>query len=127
MAHHQRRALFGYDGPAKIVLKGQGSGDFSELKSEFKDDEVQFAFVRIVTGDEESKRAKFVFISWCGEKVKSLARAKLSVHKADVKNIVRDFALEWHATTQDELNIDNIRAAVIKAGGANYMGQSAGK
>jgi hypothetical protein len=74
--------MFGYDGPTKIVLKGSGSGGFDELKSHLTDDTIAFCFVRFITGDEESKRAKFVFLSWCGEKVKALARAKLSVHKA---------------------------------------------
>jgi hypothetical protein len=45
--------------------------------------------------------------------------------QGDVKQVIRDFALEVHCTTQEELNEEKIKAAVIKAGGANYMGQSA--
>jgi hypothetical protein len=32
---------------------------------------------------------QFVFISWVGEKVSALRKAKMSVHKADVKTIVK--------------------------------------
>jgi len=121
-------ALFGFDGNSnKVVVKGTGSGGFQELKGHLQEDQVLFAFVRFQTGDEESKRAKFIFLTWCGEKVKSLARAKLSVQKGDMKQVIRDFALEWHATTQEDLNEEKIMHAVVKAGGANYMGQAAGK
>jgi len=116
-------ALFGYEGN-KIVVQATGSGGFNELKDKFKDDECQYAFVRFVTGDEESKRSKFVLLTWGGEKAPTLKRAKLSVHKASVKSVIRDFALELHCSNHEELDEHRIKALVIKAGGANYMGQS---
>ena len=80
-------AVFKYEGKQKIVLSGKGTGGLDELGANFADDESAFAFLRITTGDEESKRAKFVLVSWCGENVGALARAKMSVHKASVKEI----------------------------------------
>lgn len=84
-------AVFKYEGKKKIVFAAKGNGDLSELAEQFNDDEAAFAFLRVTTGDEESKRAKFVLVSWCGEKVGALARANMSVHKASVKDICRDF------------------------------------
>jgi len=84
----------GYDGPAKIVFQAKGSDGFSGFADALKDNECQYGFVRFTTGDEESKRAKFVFISWAGPSSKALARAKMSVHKANVKDVLRDFAVE---------------------------------
>jgi len=44
--------------------------------------------VRIETGDELSKRAKFALITWVGERVSPLKKAKVSTDKADVKRII---------------------------------------
>ena len=40
------------------------------------------------TGDEMSKRAKFAFITWIGNEVNPLKRAKISVDKAKVKESI---------------------------------------
>lgn len=50
---------------------------------------MHYGYLRVVSGDSESKRSKFVFISWVGEKVGPLKRAKVSVHKASVKQIIQ--------------------------------------
>lgn len=54
-----------------------------------KDDGRLFGFVRITTGDALSKRAKFTLITWIGENVSGLQRAKISTDKALVKEIVQ--------------------------------------
>ena len=87
--HWNARVALGYEGNAKIVLQGKGSGGLSELTSEFKDDQCQYAYLRVISGDSESRRTKFVFISWCGEQVGALKRAKMSVHKASVKTVIK--------------------------------------
>lgn len=48
-----------------------------------------YLFVRIETGDELSRRAKFAFITWIGERVSPLKKAKMSTDKAMVKEIVQ--------------------------------------
>jgi hypothetical protein len=113
-------AVFKYEGKKKIVFAGKGTGDLSELADQFNDNEAAFAFLRVTTGDEESKRAKFVLVSWCGEQVGSLARANMSVHKASVKEICRDFALERHYTDKGEVDAAALLVDVTKAGGAAY-------
>ena len=73
------RVVFGYEGNSKIVVKGSGSGGLDELKGSLEDDQVNYGYLRVTSGDSESKRSKFVFISWVGEKVGPLKRAKVSV------------------------------------------------
>lgn len=53
------------------------------------DDSRLFGFVRITTGDAMSKRAKFTLITWIGENISGLQRAKISTDKAMVKEIVQ--------------------------------------
>jgi hypothetical protein len=40
------------------------------------------------TGDELSVRAKFAFVTWCGRDVNAIKRAKLSIDKALVKEVI---------------------------------------
>jgi hypothetical protein len=44
-----------------------------------------YAYVRIETGDEMSKRAKFALITWIGPGVSPLKKAKVSTDKAFLK------------------------------------------
>jgi len=124
-ANETNWVVFGYEGNSKIVVKGSGAGGLDELKGTLEDDQVHYGYIRVTSGDSESKRAKFVFISWVGEKVGPLKRAKVSVHKASVKQIIQSYAVEVHAEKQEELVEDDILSRVRKAGGADYSGNLA--
>jgi len=112
--------VLAYSGNNKLVLQASGSGGYQEFLSEFDDKKAQFGYIRVTTGDSESKRYKFVFVSWVGTGVGSLAKAKVSVHKAKVKEVIREYASEVHAEERDELNEEAVMDKVIKSGGANY-------
>ncbi|KAI1890053.1 hypothetical protein AGOR_G00169260 [Albula goreensis] len=115
-------AAFKYDG-SMIVPGGQGT-EYEEFKQLCKDDERLFGFVRITTGDAMSKRAKFTLITWIGENVSGLQRAKISTDKSLVKDIVQNFAKEFMVSDIRELEEDYIREELKKAGGANYDAQT---
>uniref|UniRef100_A0A3B3QGW5 Coactosin-like protein n=1 Tax=Paramormyrops kingsleyae TaxID=1676925 RepID=A0A3B3QGW5_9TELE len=89
-------ASFKYDG-SMIVPGGHGS-DYSEFKQQCTDDVRLFGFVRITTGDAMSKRAKFTLITWIGENVSGLQRAKISTDKTLVKEVIQVCSLT-HACT----------------------------
>ncbi|KAK6308985.1 coactosin-like protein [Oncorhynchus nerka] len=114
-------AAFKYEGHM-IVPAGQGT-DYEEFKSQCTDDVRLFGFVRITTGDAMSKRAKFTLITWIGENVSGLQRAKISTDKTLVKDIVQNFAKEFMISDARELEEDYIRTELKKAGGANYDAQ----
>jgi hypothetical protein len=111
-------ALFSYD-DQRIVLQSTGS-DYDEFKSSFTDDERLYGFIRLDTGDEMSKRAKFVLITWVGANVGALKRAKMSIDKAVVKSVITNFAIEVLATEHEQLEQSSLEEALKKAGGANY-------
>ena len=112
-----------YEDPKSNVLvvdcKGEGNG-LEEIKAHLQEDQCQYCYVRLTTGDEESRRTKFIFITWVGERVSPLKRAKISVHKADVKAVIKVYSCEFHFTTVEDINEEEILNAVVKAGGANY-------
>ncbi len=51
--------------------------------------ECVYGYVRIETGDELSKRAKFALITWVGPSVKATLRAAVSTDKAIVKGVIQ--------------------------------------
>ncbi|OXB52450.1 hypothetical protein ASZ78_009644, partial [Callipepla squamata] len=53
------------------------------------DDVRLFGFVRFTTGDAMSKRVKFALITWIGEDVSGLQRAKTGTDKTLVKEVVQ--------------------------------------
>jgi len=111
-------AVFKFEDNA-LVVGGTGA-DFDEFQSHFEDSERVFGFLRVMSGDELSKRAKFVLVTWCGSSVKPLQRAKMSTDKTEIKRIVQSFAVEIQTNELDDLSEDTIKATVAKAGGANY-------
>ena len=46
-------------------------------------------FSHFQTGDEMSKRAKFVFVTWVGPSVSVMKKAKMSTDKALMKDIIQ--------------------------------------
>ncbi|XP_072823945.1 coactosin-like protein isoform X1 [Vicugna pacos] len=83
-----------------------------------------FAFVRVTTGDAMSKRSKFALITWIGENVSGLQRAKTGTDKTLVKEVVQNFAKEFVISDRKELEEDFIKSELKKAGGANYDAQT---
>ncbi|XP_015922343.1 coactosin-like protein [Parasteatoda tepidariorum] len=111
-------ALFRYKG-AQIIHDGSGE-NIDDLKQLLSDDDRAFAFVRVLAGDEMSKRKKFVLLTWVGANVSTLKRARVSIDKALVKQVIQNFAVELQIESPDELSDEYLRMAVDKVGGANY-------
>uniref|UniRef100_A0A1W7RAM9 Coactosin-like protein n=1 Tax=Hadrurus spadix TaxID=141984 RepID=A0A1W7RAM9_9SCOR len=111
-------ALFKYEG-TRIIHDSSGE-DLSDVALKLTDDDRAFIFVRVATGDEMSKRTKFVFLTWIGPNVSPLKRARVSTDKALVKQIVQNFAVELQLETADDITTDYLQKEVKKAGGANY-------
>ncbi|XP_037539314.1 coactosin-like protein [Nematolebias whitei] len=115
-------AAFKYEG-SMIVPAGQGTA-YEDFKKLCTDDERLFGFIRFTTGDAMSKRAKFTLITWIGENISGLQRAKISTDKTLVKDVVQNFAKEFMISDPRELEEDYLRKELKKAGGANYDAQA---
>ncbi|XP_065064962.1 coactosin-like protein [Rhopilema esculentum] len=113
-------AAFSYSEDGKTIAFDESGNDYSQFLAKLNDDNRVYGFVRMETGDEMSKRAKFVFITWIGKNVSTLKKAKVSTDKAFVKQICNNFAVEILESDIDQLSGENVLALVKKAGGANY-------
>merc|ERR1739845_327368 len=100
--------ILGYENNTTIKVDGKGKGGVAEGVSHFK--------VSFVANDE-TKRTKFVLVSWSGEKASVLRRGKVSVHKASIKSIIKDYAVEVSTSAIEDLTEENF-IAKIKA--VNY-------
>ncbi|WAR53487.1 hypothetical protein PtB15_2B918 [Puccinia triticina] len=105
----------------KLKLSATGSEGLNELKDKLEEDQASFVYARITyANDKESQRHKFILIIWIGPTVKIMRKAKLSVHRADVKSVLRQFSIEVPASSTEDLNEDSIVVQLRKAGGASY-------
>jgi hypothetical protein len=104
----------------KWALVGKGSGGLEELKSKITPEFLGFGYLRVVSGDELSKRPKFVFIKYLSKGLKMTVKAQLNVTRGDVEKVLSQINVAVEAETLDELTEDDILQKVQKAGGAHY-------
>lgn len=107
-----------YEG-TNIVCTGKGTS-FEEFRDSFGEDERGFGYIRLQSGDEMSKRQKFLFLTWIGKKVGVIKRAKMSTDKALVKNIIVNFSVELQLENKADFQLDFFCDELLKASGANY-------
>lgn len=79
-------AIFKFES-TEIICAAKGMG-FEEFQEQFADDERAFGYIRIQTGDEMSKRSKFLLVTWIGPEVGVMQRAKMSTDKSIIKEII---------------------------------------
>ncbi|OCF55222.1 hypothetical protein L486_07335 [Kwoniella mangroviensis CBS 10435] len=104
-----------------LTLTKTGTGNIEELAKELQPQRASFAYAKVrYENDEHSFREKFVLVIWIGEEVKIMRRAKVSVHLADVKSVLRAYSIEVSASTPSDLKQDDVVTRLRRAGGANY-------
>jgi hypothetical protein len=111
-------ALFKFDG--NTITHYSSGSELDELKGMLDNDERAFAYLRVQSGDELSKRSKFVLVTYVGSDVSTLKRARMSIDKALVKQVLKNFAVELQIESQEEISDEQLKDSVRKAGGANY-------
>ncbi|OCH86814.1 actin depolymerizing protein [Obba rivulosa] len=107
----------------KLQLTATGSGGLAELREHLDESKASYAYVRVqYANDKESKREKFILVVWIGPSCKVMRKAKISVHTADVKQVLRVYSMEVAAREKDDLKEEPIIIRLRKAGGASYDG-----
>lgn len=112
-------AVFKFDQSNRLGVTATGN-DFADFKSHFGNADRGFGYIRIKTGDEMSKRAKFILVTWVGPEVSVMKKAKMSTDKALMKDICQNMSVELQLETHGEFSHDNFKLQVDKASGARY-------
>ena len=68
-----------------------------------RQDSADTLFSQSYSNDKESERCKFILITYIGHGVRVMRKAKLSVHAADVKAVLRAFSIEVAASGLEDL------------------------
>jgi len=99
-------AIFGYQPGTKnvIVFQHSGEGDIEELKKYLKEDEIQYALLRVTDKIDNSVTVKFVSIWWVGERVKINQKALVTTHKGEITAWRGQAHIDLYASTLDELS-----------------------
>lgn len=103
-------------------LHGKGEGGLDELKEQITPDFLGYGYLRVTSGDDLSKRAKFVFIKYVSKTLKMTQKAQMNLHRGDVERVLNQSSVNIEVDHLDELNAEDIEARVRKAGGAKYDG-----
>lgn len=92
------------EGSEKVwTLVGKGSGGLNEMKTHLNENFRGFGYLRCTARDELGNRTKFVFITFCGEKVKFVQRSKLSGHRGDVLGVIKLVSNSCDVNSVEEL------------------------
>lgn len=78
--------MFKFEG-SRIIVSAKGS-EFDKFREQFGDNDRAFGYIRVQTGDEMSKRQKFLLVTWVGPSVSVIQRAKMSTDKSIIKNVI---------------------------------------
>ncbi|KAG8853627.1 hypothetical protein FRB96_008044 [Tulasnella sp. 330] len=117
--------LLNYESDKSDTLKLTATGEagLNELTNHLKAEDCSFAYARVeYANDKESKRVKFVLITWIGSGVRIMRKAKVSVHAGEVKQVLNSYSIDVSAGEKSEVDQEHIVTRLRKAGGASYDG-----
>jgi len=113
--------LVGYDENQKDTLKlvGSGSGGMNELKTQLDSNQVLYGIFRVIGVDQDSRRTKYVFVTFIGSGLSPLKRARTSTHKSALAQYFNGFHVEIYAASEDDLTEDDIVKRLNSSTGAH--------
>lgn len=65
---------------------------------------MHFCLLRLVTGDQESKRVKFVYVTHLGQNVGGVAKGRAAANRAEVERMLGQSHLSFQTNDVDDLN-----------------------
>jgi len=97
--------LVGYISERELGLQSYGTGDLEELKTYFRDDETQYALLRVHMG---AHKTRDVLIFWMGKDVSLFQRGIKKSHEGEVKLIIKPVHAEIYVNNRKNLTLDNL-------------------
>ncbi|KAK5575357.1 hypothetical protein RB653_010616 [Dictyostelium firmibasis] len=119
--------LVGYDGsPDKIKLLSTGTKGINELIEHFDDSSMVYAILRVVDHVDNIPTDRFLYITFIGDNVKAIEKAKYSVNKTSVTKLLGHYNVEIIASVKSELSETEIMNKIQDASGSrNRSGDAA--
>jgi hypothetical protein len=121
--HDTNWCWLGYQGN-NLTPVGTGKGGIHEMLKKVDEAQILYGLLRLNKTDDggDSKRVKFVFLTWVGEAAPAMKRGKVTIHKKSCAELFKGYHIEKQIYEKEELNTleAEIDAMLKKAGGANY-------
>lgn len=83
-------------------------------------DQCTWAFLRVMAGDQESKRPKFVVVQYNGPSLAGMAKSRAGSHKPEVDKIMGQHHVFFFADDPTDMTEDEVMTKIKKSSGANY-------
>eukprot|EP01104_Vermistella_antarctica_P012437 TRINITY_DN3598_c0_g2_i1.p1 TRINITY_DN3598_c0_g2~~TRINITY_DN3598_c0_g2_i1.p1 ORF type:complete len:564 (-),score=165.66 TRINITY_DN3598_c0_g2_i1:164-1855(-) len=110
--------LFSYVGNSNVFGAAvSGSGGVEELKGHLQDDGISYGIVRVTEQIDNSTTVKFVMISWVGEKVRLIRKAKITTHIGRIHEVLGQYHTDLPVSDKTDLTQDAIMKRVAAASG----------
>ncbi|KAJ4454597.1 putative actin binding protein [Paratrimastix pyriformis] len=103
-----------------IQLKATGQGGVNEMKEHFESAFYGYGYLRVISGDAESHRPKFVFIIFQGENAPALKKGRMSFQSKVVEQYVKHFHVSVQVSSASDLVEDDLMLKVKRCSGADY-------
>lgn len=123
------RVAFGYvsTSKTKIEVKGKSEGNHEDLMEICTEGALLYILFRFIDGDQESRRVKFVGITFVGESVGGMKRGRVAGHGGQIRGLFGQMNIEIAADDHEECSMELIQKKCKLAGGADYdTGSNAG-
>ncbi|KAH6584076.1 hypothetical protein BASA60_001117 [Batrachochytrium salamandrivorans] len=96
-------AIFSYDkGSNDLKLFGSGDGGLDELRDEFEEGKIQYAFAKVI--EPISELPKYVLVAWCGDGVPVGKKGLFHYHVNDIIRHFKGFHVQINARAYDDVD-----------------------
>lgn len=111
--------LVGYQGKKgnTLELLGKGDGGFSEFEAQLEDDMVGYALVRKIEIFDNNETVKFAHLSWVGQNINRMHRARLGTYSGEVRELFTPFHVNLDGEDQGDFSDEIIERAIAVASG----------
>jgi len=104
--------------PNKLIKDMEGTGDWEEFLSQFGPKDLKYAIFRAIAVDDESRRTKFIMVSWSGTGCSAMKRSKISSNKVKVYDMFKPH-VDVQASEIIELSKDEMIIKLNSSTGAH--------
>jgi len=103
--------LLNYVGPNTVHFAAGGEGGPDELSSQFEDDKIQYALIRLGNIEEKGTlktTVRDVFITWVGPGVGIIEKGKKTVYREDAEQLLQPSHAAITVLNRKNFTVENI-------------------
>jgi len=113
--------LLKYSNDTTIVFEAKGNGGVTELVTHLRDNEAQYALVRLHEKKGVTDCSRDVYIAWTGPKVSKIMSAKKATHSGDVQKVLQPNHAQLTAVTRENFTEDRVRERADPQSGSHTL------